>query len=271
MTSTMTKVYVHSDNYPVPQNPVPPTTTPPAPDPPATPVPLALSSHKENSLFHKDISKIITMGIPRTGSTFQQVLLCVIAHLRSDSVSCGGDQHASLQVIKMHPYNGTINIDKSTLFFTTVRDNVEEFKKSALFWTGGDTVYSQRFIDFTKCPLCEIGNYRQIFNLTTYEENQLKQYMRYWSILRQCCGSQMSKWFRAELFGCPNMTDSVMEGKLDYHMCGSWNLSSVESRFMQTPLYMRVPASRLAKKNTCSIFGAKKETVKNQMTMQEQG
>ena len=185
------------------------------------------------------------MGIPRTGSTFQQVLLCLIAHLRSDSVSCGTDQHASLHVIKMHAYNGTINIDKSTLFFTTVRDNVEEFKKSGLFWTG-DTVYSQRFIDFTKCPLCEIGNYRQIFNLTTYEENQLKQHMRYWSTLRQCFGSQMSKWFRAELFGCPNMTDSVVEGRLDYHMCGSWNLSSVESRFIQTALCRRAPASCLA-------------------------
>ena len=68
----------------------------------------------------------------------------------------------------------------------------------------------------------------------------------------------MSKWFRAELFGCPNMTDSVMEGKLDYHMCGSWNLSSVESRFMQTPLYMRVPASRLAKTKHLQYFWSQK-------------
>lgn len=200
----------------------------------------------ENSFFNKNVSKIITMGIPRTGSTYQQVLLCVIAHLRADSVSCVADQRASLQVIKKHPKKGTIYIDRSKLLFTTFRDTAKEFDEKGFSWKGGDVVYSQRYIDFTKCPLCEIASYGKIFNLSTDEEHQLRQYMRYWSILRQCCGSQMSKWFRAELFGCPNMTNYLLEGRPEYHMCGSMNFSSIEIRFTQSPLYKLVPASRLA-------------------------
>ena len=147
----------------------------------------------------------------------------------------------------MHPGKAkATHLASSTLLFTTVRETMAEFDKTNFSWTGGEVAYFQRYNDFSSCPLCEIANYRHIFQLTRDEEDQLRQYMRYWSILRQCCGSQMSKWFLAELFGCPNTTDFVLEGRIDHHMCGSYNLSSVEQRFVQTSLYSLVPANQLS-------------------------
>lgn len=163
--------------------------------------------------FTDTVTVIYTAGQPRSGSTFQQVLLCAIAHLRSKSVSCS-HTNAHLVVTKMHPRNSKIQLGKTSMLFTTVRD--EDFwRKQNFTWRGRPVAYTQKYREFVRCPLCEIYNYKELFALTNDEILQLTQYMRYWSILRQCCGSQLSKWQRAELVGCLEAHDFRVEGKLE--------------------------------------------------------
>ena len=206
----------------------------------------AKNEGNESIFFENSTRYIYTAGIPRTGSTFQQVLLCVIGHLRSDSVSCSGQKNSTLQVIKMHPSNQELRLTNS-LLFTTVRNSLSEWSARNVTWTEGNVAYTQIYSRFVECPLCEVSKYRNAFGLTDVEVLLITQYMRYWSILRQCCGSQMSKHLRKELFGCPNSSDPLLEGKIDYHMCGSWNLTAVEKNFVKTKLYSIVPADRLAR------------------------
>ena len=206
--------------------------------------------------FTRSVSTIYSAGEPRSGSTFQFVLLCAIAHLRSDSVSCSGKQ-ARLKVIKFHPRNSRLKLDSSTMLFTTVR-NEYRWNRSNFSFVGNDAAYVQFYGKFVRCPLCEVEAYQEIFDLTTEEILQLKQYMRYWSILRQCCGSQMSKWYRAELHGCKSVSNFYTEGRTDYHMCSLINLTAVEERFELVALYKVVPATHLAPEKNWRFLWTKK-------------
>ena len=211
-------------------------------------IPTVLLQESNLNIFrpYDDSIKIIyTVGIERTGSTFQQVLLCVIAHLRSDSVSCSGDKNASLRVIKLHPSRIKLQL-RHALLCTTVRRSTSEWSERNFTFTEGNIAYTQIYAKFVECPLCEVSKYQKVFSLTDDEILQLTQYMRYWSILRRCCGSQMSQYMRKDLLGCYNPSDNLTEGKIDYHMCGSWNLTAVEKNFVKTKLYSIVPGERLA-------------------------
>ena len=129
--------------------------------------------------------------------------------------------------------------------------------RNNLTWTEGNIAYTQIYDRFVECPLCEVSKYQKIFSLTNVEVLLLTQYMRYWSILRQCCGSQMSKYWRKKLYGCPNSSDPLLEGNINYHMCDSWNLTAVEKKFMKTELYSVVPADRLAPSQHLKLLWSK--------------
>src|SRR6056300_1405669 len=212
------------------------------------------ASNVSMEAFTSRVRRIYSAGQPRSGSTYQFTLLCVIAHLRSSSVNCSTSatstleqlQPAQLQVIKLHPGNQVFASDDTSKFFTTLRHK-NIWKETNVSWAEGTRVsYEQHYSELERCPLCEISKYKDIFDLTSDEMLQLTQYMRYWSILRQCCGSQMSKWLRGELSGCQDVKGFSVEGRLDFHMYGSMNLTAVEEHFESTHLYSLVPASALA-------------------------
>ena len=195
-------------------------------------------------VFNSSIQRIYTIGIPRTGSTFQAVLLCVIAHLRSTNVACHSELPASLQVIKAHNFESLISDRRANMIFLTVREDLSD-------WHNVDrahlqtVAYVQRYAQFQKCHLCEIEHYAKIFHLSDDEVLQLRQYMRYWSILRQCCGSQASKLLRAKLFGCGEFNTFEIEGAFGFHECHTRNLTAVEQAFVSTHLYKLVSAEQL--------------------------
>ena len=205
-----------------------------------------IAEEQENEHYHVGVRTIYTIGQPRTGSTFQQVLLCLLAHLRSRSVSCGADEkNVTLRVVKLHPmHNHVLHLGSSEMLFTTERD-AGIWTSTNFSWTGKNASHVQRYQEFVRCPMCQISMYQPIFQLSDKEVLELTQYLRYWSILRQCCGSQLSKWFQGELLGCAGL-DYHVEGRLDYHMCGVMNLTAVEEHMIQSSLYSIVPADKLA-------------------------
>ena len=130
------------------------------------------------------------------------------------------------------------------LFLTTMSTHEDAPKLNV---SVSNAVYIQEYNRFIACPLCEIDAYEHIFNLENDEKLQLRQYMRYWSILRQCCGFQQSLNKRKSLHRCGvNSSSYAAQGSFGFHDCFTRNISSVEEAFTHTYLFRLVPPVALA-------------------------
>ena len=86
------------------------------------------------------------------------------------------------------------------------------------------------------------AKYADAFGLSTSHLYALLDFIRYWDVLRQCCGAQMSDDWRAALEG-RNVTDP--EPAVDspgYSACTMYDLDAVESLLMGTEVYRRFGA-----------------------------
>ncbi len=89
--------------------------------------------------------------------------------------------------------------------------------------------------------LSEIGldgilqKYAEIFSLQPYMTEAMIDYFHIWDKLRVCCGQQMSKYWRNELFPA---NSSLKDLTLKNHsLCPTLNIDNVERQFMETELY----------------------------------
>ena len=85
--------------------------------------------------------------------------------------------------------------------------------------------YRQQLTNLYNCSLCEVDNYKDIFNLTAEDIALLKEYMTYYQDLRQCCGMQMSKYNNWRLHGC-NVTE--YQSLEQYPWCELKNMTHIE-------------------------------------------
>lgn len=205
----------------------------------------ARSAKASEKTFTSKISKVISLGTPRTGSTFQHVLLCLLVHLRTDNVTCSSwDSDVDMvSVVKSHGPRIAAPVPNDVLLFLAVRSTMTEWVNDTDLQRG--VSYAQVYSSFSRCPLCEIEQYKGIFNLSTEEMLQVRQYMRYWIVLRQCCGFQQSLNKRQVLHGCGDKS-FVTQGEIDHHDCFTKNLSAVEEYFTHTHLFERVNPNKLA-------------------------
>mmetsp|Transcript_18654 Transcript_18654/g.57345 ORF Transcript_18654/g.57345 Transcript_18654/m.57345 type:complete len:299 (-) Transcript_18654:53-949(-) len=79
-----------------------------------------------------------------------------------------------------------------------------------------------------------VYDYQRPLGLTDQQTADLAEYMRYWEILRRCCGSQMSKDFSARLLGRKRTRD---DADVAFDMCEAYDISAVESMLMGTRIY----------------------------------
>mmetsp|Transcript_15379 Transcript_15379/g.42564 ORF Transcript_15379/g.42564 Transcript_15379/m.42564 type:complete len:172 (+) Transcript_15379:768-1283(+) len=83
-----------------------------------------------------------------------------------------------------------------------------------------------------------------LFRLSRESQDELVEYMRYWDILRRCCGKQMSGKWRNEQFPEAkqahdyNRTEYLHSPR--YHGCAMYDIDRVEDLFLQTPLYQKL-------------------------------
>ena len=201
--------------------------------------------------------KILSIGQPRTGSTFQLQLLNAIISLKSpsnitvqerfisyseefDSLVASLDQESFLY--KAHglkndnarAYVQKLVQDGDIFLFTTFDDTYpsERTKLSRSKFA----LHSQRTSQLNSCSLCEVDRYKYIFNLTNSDVSHLRDYMSKYQIIRRCCGFQMSKYEMARLHGC-----DVQEyiGDASYPDCEIFNKTSVELHFAHHPSGIR--------------------------------
>lgn len=163
---------------------------------------------------HKTLPfRIVQIGAPRTGSTFQYELLKAIAHLKNPTVN-GGES----KVLFTHvPIDASTNemltniFEETPSFIIKIHKNYPILKE---YQSRGDisvfasshivefATYVQEQKELFSCSMCEIDRYQSFFGLSTNEVNTLKEYMGLYEKIRQCCGMQISKYEILRLNGC---------------------------------------------------------------------
>ena len=83
-----------------------------------------------------------------------------------------------------------------------------------------------------------IMEYQEYFNLSDHKKtSQIEQafvYIRYWDILRICCGMQMSADWRNQLRPLVTYKQHHYENSSAYTACEMYNMSNVEKPLMKT-------------------------------------
>jgi len=79
-----------------------------------------------------------------------------------------------------------------------------------------------------------VYDYQRPLGLTDEQTTDLAEYMRYWEILRRCCGAQMSKDFSARLRGHARERNDT---DIAFDMCEAYNITNVEGMLMRTRIH----------------------------------
>jgi len=206
--------------------------------------------------------KIVQIGAPRTGSTFQFQLLAAIASLKSPHGANIESGFISKSDWKEGRAREMFTTHDSFVFKTHIADpSLQEALDTgeiALFSSSDivpHSLYTQNRTTLERCSECEIEKYRAIFDLSDDEIGMLKQHMHDFEILRQCCGLQMSKYEVLRLNGC-DVSQYIYQP--DYPHCESHDLATIEASFANSPIPFNVnsPEYNWEKPGDCARFNA---------------
>lgn len=217
---------------------------------PSTSHPVRGAGEDETSRYDSERAQIILQaGAPRTGTTFQFQVLCAtmcLAHLDDDAfVDCeyvtpfalanfsanfSAWSQSSIKrykVLKTHSLQvATSARDKmkstSQLFVTAQRSadkdpkekGWQSFKKQLEEKWNAPIKFVQLYDDLLLLGHALAFEYGQIFNLNQEQIHSLVAYIRYWEILRRCCGAQMSAANRIRLKYRPSDDQRMFSQKL---------------------------------------------------------
>jgi len=178
---------------------------------------------------------IIQVGDPRTATTLQFQTLCALSFLKfkNKSLDCNFNKWISTRdvlVTKTHNWTTARKyINKTnTIFFATT-------KKGSFNHSEFDFEYIVNTKLLKKRGEYLLYEYARIFQLNDAEAEMAFQFLKYWDILRICCGTQMSISWRLQL-----KKDSG-----EVHLCDLYNISKVEFAFMKTQLYHEMKENKL--------------------------
>lgn len=185
--------------------------------------------------------RIVQLGEPRSGSTFQLELLRAIAYLKSPRnvhipTKYVYDLSAAGSPIVGFDFNSNASIVFKTHSAVPILETLHHQGNLSVFGSGNRAPYAhyiQHRDNLVNCSLCEVDNYQPFFGLTDDEMETLKHHMSLFEKLRKCCGMQISKYEMLRLHGC-NVSEFVNEP--DYPRCELENLTQVELQFRASPI-----------------------------------
>ena len=212
---------------------------------------------------------LIQYGQPRTATTLQFQTLCAIALVMNKAdpsrVVCSflpptkpgenvlkgkaADQTA-LHVVKTHTVPAEGFPKDAWLFASEIDDTVGADDP----WEGAAERMSQELGHHVKYAqvmsrLAERGSgiakeYQPFFGLSDAQIEEVVTYLRYWDILRMCCGAQMDDGYRTELGGGVGASPAAgPEGPGSYLMtakpenCHSYDIQAIEQHAVQTEVF----------------------------------
>lgn len=224
---------------------------------------------------------IVQYGEPRTGTTYQFQVLCASSCLRwgpgeteckvcKDTATLGLDvpvaDIASGTVCKVHDISKAREIvrKRPTVLFTTATERSDDPQVRAAVlkrdWRAARRRLQQSWglpIDYVQLfgllgrrGHTLVFDYAPLLNLTDDQADALATYVRYWEILRRCCGAQMSTDYRHRLWDVGDRPVSAYNLPSNmitfrhvedpaYDACEMYDIEQVERRYLETAVYRR--------------------------------
>eukprot|EP00587_Corethron_hystrix_P001095 CAMPEP_0113318756 /NCGR_PEP_ID=MMETSP0010_2-20120614/13207_1 /TAXON_ID=216773 ORGANISM="Corethron hystrix, Strain 308" /NCGR_SAMPLE_ID=MMETSP0010_2 /ASSEMBLY_ACC=CAM_ASM_000155 /LENGTH=948 /DNA_ID=CAMNT_0000176141 /DNA_START=59 /DNA_END=2902 /DNA_ORIENTATION=- /assembly_acc=CAM_ASM_000155 len=205
--------------------------------------------------------RIIQIGAPRSGSTFQFQLLNAIVSLKSSANEEITSTFFARENWRIFPLIQDVVNNKSfivkTHFDHPIFEIFQQRGYASIFASSVDiapyAVYNQERERLVECPLCEIDRYKSMFQLSEKDVELLMEHMDLYSSLRMCCGEQMSKYEILRLNGC-NVTQYVELP--DYPHCEDKDLEDIEVKFAGSPIpfHANNPEVNWARPGDCARF-----------------
>jgi hypothetical protein len=215
------------------------------------------STNQLSEIIHtipRDVKTIHQLGSPRSGSTFQWYVLCSILRLlypyRTDCNRIRAGKEYNL-------YKGHIIADinyvrkrdkkyrKMKMYFFISQDkNYHDLANELRLLNDSNNIilYTQEYDDLVLRDTSILEDYIKIFSMSKNLTSELYQHIRYWEILRRCCGYQKSALYVNTLkknLSFP-VDYKVFQTK-EYPACEMYNINQVENLFLQTNLSRRFP------------------------------
>eukprot|EP00966_Prymnesium_polylepis_P206561 4785590-Prymnesium_polylepis.3 len=218
--------------------------------------------------------RIIQHGEARSASTFQWYLLCSILRVcrwrnnkevNSPKVICSSrkaETHAkgydrySLQFSSRPPAG--VKIKPLTLVQKT---HQRPYRNAATHYFTSSyhpqkllsyAVVHQHYPEFVKHPLATVEDYAPVFNLTRTMVHEVQVHLRWWMIIRQCCGYQSSQDHRNKLHGFASRRHQPYDH--DYVNCDVYRLDEVEKAFLETKLArLYIPYAQFVREDMSSL------------------
>lgn len=202
---------------------------------------------------------ILQAGPHRSGTTFQFHVLCAatcLAHADED-VACdfvtnpvgrSNESKQTFRVIKTHDMKAALQLrielgkEKSSLFMTSNEGAPVSKWEQAKNVPQADldlyVDYVQKFDELLLQGYSVAYRYARMFDLDEQGTGALLSYIRYWEILRKCCGAQMSKDYRLRLQGQHARKEKGLND-FGYDMCEAYDIGAVEKLLVQTEVFLK--------------------------------
>ena len=223
----------------------------------------ALTSQRDKAMINAGITPIrhiFQTGPPGTASTTQFNIVCVALFLHTlknrpelvDNTICTPASHSMddtdymyllqqpdiPQAVRSHVVDDIdpVQLHPATLVFATAKDRAQTNAIREQFQQKNLNVAIVQDMELLKTLGIEfwIKVYGEYFSLDVDDIRKMTEYFVIWGVLRQCCGMQMNKLYRNELLPPQDRNEAW-----DRHpTCGSENTDALESRFIDTPLYV---------------------------------
>ena len=204
---------------------------------------------------------LLAYGPPRTASTLQFQILCASHYLRHshepEKVLCrfSGTPSPSVpprhEVIKSHKFPAqallqNLSAARTRVFATAVNASAAggDWRPTAARLEGIiglPVAYVQVTAMLARSGAASLiaTDYAPALGLTSEQTGHLIEYIRYWSILRQCCGFEMSADWHAVLRNDSSHVPHHASTSSTYPDCGIYSLDAVEAALLRSHVYQR--------------------------------
>ena len=215
------------------------------------------------------VDQLIQYGAGSDGTTFQTMTLSAFACATANGAPPAVKKHQDLSAAIRLYWGGRHARRERPIFVTSIsgfvphadywshsvahppwRDEAEQLEAK---WElpKGSIRYVQHVSELASRDWRVVEDYAEVFNSSEAVRGAVVEFIRLWSILRRCCGPQMSRSYAVRLYekahpqnhtswtGTPTSQHS-----LAWDACETVNVDVVEKMIMQTVLFKRCPQLR---------------------------
>lgn len=210
-------------------------------------VALVAVSGEVTSVYVPGKTFILQFGHPRTGTTLQYNIVAQMAAHRNaaaglpspslEYVPSGKEHEIMANAVKkthhLEEFESALNSSSIPymLFVTTSATSPFHDERAAY-------IQSKETIELNVMDV--IDDYAKIFNLTKDQREKVAVHIKYWDIMRLCCGTQQSVVNRLRLHGCP---PSIPWYDIRNPHCEIYDLSALEKLVNLTDATAKTPGN----------------------------